>query len=143
MRGFQAQKLRTLILMSHHSNSTYLFMRINLQLQTSDFVDVDLACDHCHGSSKSQKTHLQCSPKKGCDGFLEGSVLYTCKLACDWLSGFSHDGLVGNHCIQYRPRQKSITTLFRTTGPVLSTLGGRFCKPDPPHGGGGICRTAL
>ncbi len=28
-------------------------MRINLQLQTSDFVDVDLACDHCHGSSKS------------------------------------------------------------------------------------------
>ncbi len=31
------------ILMSHHSNSTWLFMRINLQLQTSDFVDVDLA----------------------------------------------------------------------------------------------------
>ncbi len=28
-----------LILMSHHSNSTWLFMRINLQLQTSDFVD--------------------------------------------------------------------------------------------------------
>ena len=26
-------------------------MRINLQLQTSDFVDVNLACDHCHGSS--------------------------------------------------------------------------------------------
>ncbi len=28
------------ILMSHHSNSTWLFMRINLQLQTSDFADL-------------------------------------------------------------------------------------------------------
>ena len=25
---------------------------INLQLQTSDFVDVDFGCDHCRGSSK-------------------------------------------------------------------------------------------
>ncbi len=40
-------------------------MRINLQLQTSAFVDVDLACDHCYGSSKSQKTHLRCNPTYG------------------------------------------------------------------------------
>ncbi len=44
-----------IIILLPSSNSTWLFMRINLQSQTSDFVDVDLACDHCYGSSKSQK----------------------------------------------------------------------------------------
>ncbi len=69
-----------IIILLPSSNSTWLFIRINfkiplwnynsitiiqqhliiyayinLQLQTSDFVDVDLACDHCYGSSKSQK----------------------------------------------------------------------------------------
>ena len=44
-----------IIILFPSSNSTWLFMRINLQLQTSDFVDVDLASDHSHGSSKSKK----------------------------------------------------------------------------------------
>ncbi len=39
--------------MSHRSNSTWLFMRINSQLQTSGFVNVDLGCDDCHVSSES------------------------------------------------------------------------------------------
>ncbi len=41
------------ILMSYHSNRTWLLMLINLQLETSDFVDVDMGFDHCHGSSKN------------------------------------------------------------------------------------------
>ena len=44
-----------LSLNSYVSSFQQHLMRINLELQTSDFVDVDLACDHCHGSSKSQK----------------------------------------------------------------------------------------
>ena len=62
------------ILMSCHSNSTWLFMRINLQLETSDFVDVDLATAKApakmgyliircsHGSDHSPNLHLQ-SPR--------------------------------------------------------------------------------
>ncbi len=63
------------ILMSHHSKSTWLFMSINLQLQTSDFVDVDSACDHCYGFSKSQKNPFTVQsyifPPWGGSGLLE------------------------------------------------------------------------
>ncbi len=39
-RALLTTRCRTqVILMSHHSNSTWLFMPINLQLQTSEFVD--------------------------------------------------------------------------------------------------------
>ncbi len=41
------------IIILSSSNSTWLFMCIILQLQTSDFVDVDFGCDHCPGSSET------------------------------------------------------------------------------------------
>ncbi len=99
LKVFNILKGCILILMSHYSNSTWLFMHINLQLQTSDFVDVDLAGDHCHGSSKSPKTHLWCNPTYGLP--LRGVRL------AGALGRVVMDFWRGLYCIQWLPTKPS------------------------------------